>query len=294
MSHSIAVVIAYFGDWPVWMNFFVESCRANRDISWIIVGNTDPPPNRSPNVRYVRTSFDEYKDRLSHTFKARVNLTHPYKLCDLKPALPYVHRDMTAGYDFVGFGDLDVIYGDIRSFYDDQLLSRFDMLSSHRDRVSGHLFLMRNSEKNITAFQRVPGWKETLRERDYLSFDERKFFNFLRGTRARLLAKVGFQQPQCLFQERYSTPAATDHMRWYWQDGTLTNEFYPHHPFMYLHFMSWHSNRWLGSQQHVQEDAPAPWARLREVVQIDWRDARKSGFMIGPDGIKDIERASYP
>ena len=83
-------------------------------------------------------------------------------------------------------------------------------------------------------------------------------------------------------------------MRWYWQDGQLTNEFYPHHPFMYLHFMSWHSNRWYKDQPGADANAPAPWSVLPELVQMDWRDARKSGFMISPAGIQPIERPRYP
>jgi hypothetical protein len=291
MSAGIAIIIPYFGNWPVWIDFFVESCRANRAIDWVIIGDAAPPENRSPNVRHIRISFDEYKALLSEAFGTRVNVQTPYKLCDFKPALPYVHRDLIASYAFSGFGDLDVIYGDIRSFYDDRLLEEFDILSSHRDRVSGHLALMRNSEAVVTAFARTPGWKETLRSADYLNFDERHFYDFLRGKR-RLLGR-GREPLRCRFEESYSTPAVTDSMRWYWEGGRLTNEFYPHHPHMYLHFMSWHSSRWHGSQAHVRPGAAAPWTRLPKVVQMDWRDARKSGFMISPAGIQPIERPAY-
>jgi hypothetical protein len=99
---------------------------------------------------------------------------------------------------------------------------------------------------------------------------------------------------RCLFRETYSTPGPTHDMRWYWTDGQLTNEFYPHHPFMYLHFMSWHSNRWYQDQQATEPAAPAPWDRLSEVVQIDWRVARTQGFMISPQGIQKLEYRSYP
>ena len=83
-------------------------------------------------------------------------------------------------------------------------------------------------------------------------------------------------------------------MRWYWKDGRLTNESYPQHPFMYLHFMSWHSNRWYADQPGVAANAQAPWSALREIASIDWRDARQKGFMISPQGIGPIEPAHYP
>jgi hypothetical protein len=293
VSHRIAILIPYFGEWPAWINFFVESCRANRAIDWIMFSDAAPPDNRAPNVRNVGLSFDEYKAHLSDAFGHDLSGIRPYKLCDFKPALPFVHRKLIAGYDFVGFGDLDVIYGDLRSFYDDATLDGYDFLSSHSDRVSGHLFLMRNVESLLTMFQRVPGWKEALRREEYICFDERRLFNFLRPKRAGLLRRKAAQQPRCLFREAYTTPGAIDRMRWYWEKGVLTNEYYPHQPFMYLHFMSWQSSRWHESQEHIRPGSAAPWANLPNVVQMDWRAARKQGFMISPQGIQPIERPLY-
>lgn len=293
MSRSIAILIPYFGKWPAWINFFVESCRANPTIDWILVSDIAPPENRARNVLHVSISFEDYKSLLSERLQHDLSAIHPYKLCDFKPALPFLHRELVAGYDFVGFGDLDVIYGDLRAFYDDDTLDGHDVFSSHMDRVSGHLFLMRNIESLTTMFDRVPGWTEALDREDYSGFDERRLFNFLRPQRKSLFGRRPDSQPRSYFREAYSTPAATDRMRWYWNNGVLTNEFYPHHPVMYLHFMSWHSSRWLESQEHVRPGATAPWQRLTEVVQLDWRKARKEGFMIGPDGIGPIERPIY-
>jgi hypothetical protein len=293
MSQSIAILIPYFGKWPAWIDFFIESCRANGTIDWILFGNAPPPENRAPNVRHVTMSFDEYRALLSEKLGSDLSGIRPYKLCDFKPALPFVHQRLVDGYDFVGFGDLDVIYGDLRSFYDEDALRSYDLLSSHRDRVSGHLFLMRNVESLIALFQHVPGWKDALRREEYTCFDERRLFNFLHGKVGRFVRRRPQTQPRMLFRESYSTPAATDRMRWYWHKGVLTNEYYPHHPFMYLHFMSWHSNRWHESQAHVRLGTLAPWMRLEDIVQVDWRTARKHGFMISPQGIQAIERPLY-
>jgi hypothetical protein len=293
MTCKVAILIPYFGKWPAWIDFFVESARANRTIDWILFSDAQPPENRAPNVRYVTISFDDYKARLSEAFGHDLSAIHPYKLCDFKPALPFVHEKLVRGYDFVGFGDLDVIYGDLRSFYDDRTLDNFDVLSSHQDRVSGHLCLMRNIESLVTLFERVPGWKDALRAEEYICFDERKLFNALQPRRRSLVGRRRADQPRSFFHEAYSTPGATDRMRWYWRKGVLTNEYYPQHPFMYLHFMSWHSNRWLDSQAHVQAGADAPWRRLEKIVQLDWRDARTNGFMVSPKGIQPIEEPRY-
>jgi len=287
VRHKIAVLIAYFGNWPEWMNFFVESCRANRSIDWFIFGDSDPPENRAANVHHMRIGFDDYVALLSDRLGQPLNITRPYKLCDYKPTLAFVHRDLVASYDFVGFGDIDVIYGDLRAFHDDETLSRYDVLSTHRDRVSGHYCLMRNTPEVTMAFRKARGWKACVASADYTCFDERAMYNYLKGNRSRLLPAKA-PGISCLFQETHSTPGVTDSMRWYWQDGQLTNEFYPAHPFMYLHFMSWQSNRWYESQPNALPGAEAPWSKLPAIVGMDWRQARKHGFTISPSGIEPI------
>jgi hypothetical protein len=293
MTHRIAMLIPYFGEWPAWMNFFVESCRWNPGIDWVLFNQGTPPENRPPNVRYVQISFEDYREQLSDTLDVKVGAEVPYKLCDLRPALGYVHADVLRGYDFIGFGDLDVIYGDIRSFYDEKLLNRYDLISSHADRISGHLCLMRNREDVVTAFKRARGWKDAFRRADNVTFDERAFYNLFAAPKRSLLRTPAPASIRCFFHEAYSTPAATAHMRWFWENGRLTNEYYPHHPFMYLHFMNWHSNRWYAGQPDVSPGAKAPWTRLVQAVQIDWRDAGKQGFMISPAGIQPIAREFY-
>ena len=292
MSHSIVILIPYFGPWPEWMNFWVETCRANRTIDWILFGDSEPPENRASNVRYVHSSFDDYRALLSARLGAKVRVEHPYKLCDFKPAVGVVHAELVKGYDFIGFGDLDVFYGDIRATYDDSTLRTYDVLSSHSDRISGHLCLMRNRKDVTTAFRNARGWKEVLRRPECLGFDESNMYALLAGKS--LFRSADAKSIRSLFREAYSTPGAIEDMSWFWKDGILTNEFYPQHPFMYLHVMSWHNNRWFGSQPHVEAGAPAPWSRLPKVVQMDWRDTRKSGFMISPKGIQPIERRRYP
>jgi hypothetical protein len=292
MTRSIAFLIPHFGPWPPWIDFFIESCRSNRSIDWFIFSDADPPDNRSRNVRHIQLSFADYKQQVSDAVGVIVGAEFPYKLCDIRPALAEVHADLVRGYDFVAFGDVDVIYGDIRAFYDDRTLDSYDLLSSHRDRMSGHFCLMRNTPEMAGAFRQIRGWKDVFSSADYRNFDERAFFNWLSGKGGWLTSRG--RRPRCLFREAYSTPGATSDMRWYWKDGQLKNEFYPLHAFMYLHFMSWHSNRWYADQPGVAAGAAAPWTRLPEIVQMDWRRAREHGFMVSPRGIEPIEQREYP
>ena len=182
MTHKLAIVIPYFGPWPAWINFFIESCRPNSAVQWFLIGDSAVPENRSPNVRHINIGFGDYKALLSDALGIPICATNPYKLCDLRPALPFVHRDLLAGYDFVGFGDLDVIYGDLGSFYGEDILAAYDLLSTHPDRISGHLCLMRNDERMITAFRLIPRWTKLFSSEEHAGADEARILQRLSGT----------------------------------------------------------------------------------------------------------------
>jgi hypothetical protein len=51
----IRILIPYFGAWPPWMGLFLESCRANPSIDWLLLGDCGPlDADLPPNVRVER------------------------------------------------------------------------------------------------------------------------------------------------------------------------------------------------------------------------------------------------
>ena len=66
----------------------------------------------------------------------------PYKLCDLKPCLAFIHERDVADFEFFGYGDIDVVYGNIGKFYTEEIRERFSVLSTHPERLSGHFTVL--------------------------------------------------------------------------------------------------------------------------------------------------------
>jgi len=109
--------------------------------------------------------------------KLQINFSpdNPYKLCGLKPFYGYIHKDLLEGYDFWGFGDVDVIWGDINQFYTSDILMKYDVLSTHADRLSGHLALIRNNEKYRKLCFFIKDWKQKLESPLAMALDEQDF-----------------------------------------------------------------------------------------------------------------------
>jgi len=293
MKYSIVILIVHFGKWPEWINFFIESCTHNTDIEWVIFSDCGPTENTACNVRLVDISFDEYKGLIRNRLHVDFDPPSPYKLCDVRPAFGVVHSEYIKGFDFYGYGDLDVIYGRIRDFYDTPTLGQYDLLSTHPERTCGHFLLMRNRLELVEAFSRISGWEVLISDEAHHMVDERQFTGVIRDLCS------GQSRVSALFQERYSSPGPAKTMSWFWKDGLLTNEFYSyyresvHRGFLYLHFADWRSSRWYKFHNYIKDGALAPWEGLQRIVQMDWRRAKSEGFMISPDGILPIKWPLY-
>lgn len=268
VAPSICFVIPYFGRWPFWMPLFLESCRCNPDIDWLLFSDCGEPSNLPANVRIESIDYASYCALVSERLGMAFAPESPYKLCDLKPALGFIHQEQLQGYDFWAFGDLDLIYGQLREYFTAQRLARFDLLSTHARRVSGHLCLLRNNEKMRNLFMRMPRWQERLSDQVHHALDEGAFsrlFLWRKNFPEPLFKLVGWFNPlrrRSEFVEAFSTPngcipwidgSSRFPQRWFWLSGRLTNDKDGARQFPYFHFAIWKRGAWSQCSAPVLE-----------------------------------------
>lgn len=251
---SIAFVIPYFGKFPFWMDFFVESCRSNSTVDFLVYSDNKRPIGWPENIKYQEISFKSYKRHVSDRLNLEFDPSNPYKLCDIKPAYGFIHQEDLASYDFWGFCDIDLVFGDIRRFMTDATLDSYDFISTHERRVSGHFFLAKNTETGRVAFKSAKRWRQIFQDKNHHGFDEKafsdlfvKFKNHPAWSRRILTWLFLPLSRKALFEEQYSTPGLRyswlDGSRdfpveWYWKEGFLTNDV-SHRQFLYFHFLKW-------------------------------------------------------
>ncbi|MGQ7959673.1 DUF6625 family protein [Pseudomonas sp. SP16.1] len=261
---SIIFLIPYFGQWPFWMPFFIESCRCNPDIDWLLVGDCAELDDLPKNVRQQRISLEDYCGFVSARLGFRFAPVNPYKLCDLKPALGFIHEAEIQGYDYWGFSDLDLIYGDLRAYFTAEKLQRFKFFSTHERRVSGHLCLLRNEKPLRELFWRIRDFQPRLQDQRNHALDEGGFtrlFLWRKNFPKPLFKLVGLFNPWrrlAEFKEGFSTPNSNRPWidgsmefpaRWYWEHGRLYNNHDVAREFPYLHFLGWKKN-WSSHMLH--------------------------------------------
>lgn len=292
---SITLFQFYFGVLPEWMPLYLESLRRNPTINFIFYSDcVFPPTPKNVIIRY--TTLYDYIKLINEKLGIEFSPVNLYKLCDIVPFLGYIHEHELRNSDFFGFADSDLIHGDIRKFYPDSLLSKYDMFSTHNDIISGHLALFRNNKFNRELMFTVGGWKEKLQADVCLGLGEVALsIAFKKASKTELNLRTLFfpsRRPRLFFKEQYTTPftaipwidgslhsAHPD--TWFYKDGRITNSRDGERDFMYIHFTNFKSSKYR------HDKTPAPWEGKPRICFATPEDMKK-GIKISPEGITPI------
>ncbi|OOV20373.1 DUF6625 family protein [Flavobacterium sp. LM4] len=172
-QHSIALLTCWYGDYPWYFPYFIKSCIHNPTIDFVIVTeNTQEIPNKPSNVIIINKSLDEFKAEASKKLGFDLNFDNAYKLCDFKPVCGLLFQDFLEKYDFWGHGDIDMVYGNIRSFITTDILNKYDLISAHKDFITGTFCLYRNNDLMRTLFMESRDYQKVFSSPEWVGFDE--------------------------------------------------------------------------------------------------------------------------
>jgi hypothetical protein len=169
---KICIIIPYFGKWPAWINYFLLSCKYNKPIDWFFFTDCESPVIKDNNLFFFNMSLKDFNQTASSKLGISINVKYPYKLCDLKPAYGEIFSEYISNYDYWGYGDLDLVYGNIRQFLTEEILASYDIISNHHDFVTGHFCILKNTQEINQLFKKGGFFKKAFQQPDYTGFDE--------------------------------------------------------------------------------------------------------------------------
>lgn len=170
MSKRIAIICPYFGEFPANIELTIYTMFKNKNIDWFIfTDNDDCWSQNYPNVHFHKMTFSAIQ-KIAHGLFG-TTIANPYKLCDYKPAYGTMFYEYIKEYDFWGYCDLDVIFGDLSVFFTDEKLDKFDKIYD-----AGHLSIYRNTQGVREGFKgngtyNVP-YKDIFNHKYICVFDE--------------------------------------------------------------------------------------------------------------------------
>ena len=112
----LLIMSVFFGPLPPWLPLTLHSMAANSKVDFVVVGDAPPPAIVPPNVRFERVSYQQMQQNLATITGRSVKYTNTYKANDIKPLLPALYPSAFMGYEWWGWADLDVVFGDLLKF----------------------------------------------------------------------------------------------------------------------------------------------------------------------------------
>lgn len=168
---KIRLIVPWYGTLPPYFPLWLDSCSQNDMLDFLFVTDEDLSSYHIPeNVHVLFESFQELKIRFQKLFDFQIALNQPYKLCDFKSAYGLAFQDELKSFDFWGYCDIDLIFGNVSKFLTDEILIRYDKIFER-----AHFMLYRNTERMRGLFREkgaLFAYQEVYSCDDGFAFDE--------------------------------------------------------------------------------------------------------------------------
>lgn len=182
MKNKICLLFPYFGHTNNYFSLWLKSASKNDLIDFYFISDKCPfDQNKYQNIFFIEDSLKSIKERASKFLNFDCSLELPYKLCDYRPLYFLLFNEIVQKYDYWGFGDVDLIYGDLNSFVCSDKFVGKDCIFH-----LGHLSFIRNIDKvNNLIFEKVDSeiLKKVYTTNKACFFDERDYcrYNLLKS-----------------------------------------------------------------------------------------------------------------
>ncbi|MGM1032029.1 MAG: DUF6625 family protein [Bacillota bacterium] len=238
---KVAIICVYFGKLPSWFNLWLKSCQHNQKFNWLLITDDNEEYDYPENVKRVPFSFFDVKKLFNEKLKMDVNINDPYKICDFKPAFGALFDDYLEDYTHWGHCDLDMIFGDLGVFVNDDVLNKYDKVLKW-----GHLSIYKNNDIVNNYF------KLTRPDLDYKSvFSNSVHYGFDESNGIEKILKyhgIEIYYKECIAdiqanRQKFKLVNGKNYDKqiFYWKDGKIYQDYYENgmrskREFAYIHF----------------------------------------------------------
>ncbi|MBJ7391688.1 MAG: hypothetical protein JHC85_08985 [Chthoniobacterales bacterium] len=165
--NRMCLITFYAGDLPPYFRFFVESCKRNPDVQFIVFNDRIGSDRHEENVLLKKLSLGEFERLVEDKTGLRVKVPRGYKLNDFKPLYRLLFEDHLRDHGFWGHCDVDLIFGKIGDFITEDLLEKYDVITSKPKWISGHFSVFRNNAFCRRLFEQNPSHRWILEDSEH-------------------------------------------------------------------------------------------------------------------------------
>ena len=242
---QIAMVIAYFTPegkgFPNYFEYWQKSAAANIKIDFFIATNVDTSNYvKYDNIHFLHMSSDFFWDKIQQLLGCEI-VKDFYKIAELKPLYGILFQEILQNYDYWGYGDIDLIYGDIAKLLQKCFAEGKEAIGSF-----GHFCLVKNTDKiRYLPLQSVECIEHPLNIKNIATEKPCCYWDEFRGMGLRLyqagIDVVRLQSKLADIDQKYkyfSVLGRNGKWGFTWKNGTLTgyNNRNEKMEFLYVHF----------------------------------------------------------
>ncbi|TKB98228.1 DUF6625 family protein [Pedobacter cryotolerans] len=170
---KILLLIPYFGEWPKYFELYLSSCSHNEWLQILFITDLPIPKKYPNNIRFEKSSLNE----ISSLIEVKLSLSgfalnNAYKLCDFKPTYGIIFDNYTIGYEYWGYGDIDLFYGNLEEKVKYEISKSYDVISAREEIVSGSFTLIKNNNYNNNLFKKLDQFEKLAKSERYEGIDE--------------------------------------------------------------------------------------------------------------------------
>ena len=168
---KIALVVVWFGKLPNYFNFWEMTCSKNPNIDFFVyTDDREAIRETYKNIKKTYLSKEDFKSKASTKIGIPIIIDNGYKLCDYKVAYGDIFEEDLKDYNYWGYCDIDLAFGDILAFIEEPLKTKPEMVNE-----MGHFCLYKNNKKMRKLYQQTGAnwdYKTVYSDPDHYAFDE--------------------------------------------------------------------------------------------------------------------------
>jgi len=153
-------------------------------IEVLLLCETPPPFSLPENVRCRPITREELLHRLNSVTDLDIRSISGHKLCDFRPFFGLAFADQVSEFEFWGFCDMDLMFGDLSSVLTARELEATDIFTAHDSQLAGHFSFFRNTGAINEAAFRIDNWRVKCSQPDTCLLEELDFPKALRLDRS--------------------------------------------------------------------------------------------------------------
>lgn len=197
-TKKCAFIVIFFGKFPDYFPFWAQSCIANHEhIHWYVYTDaTDYSYQLNKAVSVFPFTFKRLTDNFKKNLGIHITTNCIRKVCDFRPLYYFLidNRDDFDKFDFIGYTDIDMIYGKINMFLPDKM-SEYAIVSGNTNHLCGPFTLINKNFLNV--IKDYDNIKKIMEDEKHLAFDESiELLNLIQRNGGNILCSAEQLQPQ--------------------------------------------------------------------------------------------------